>query len=320
MISFIAMKIRPFKVKPIKPELTFLISESLSLLNSEEFPDANAIHDIRVNMKRSRASLKLISSQLEKFPVNRDICSLREVGRKMCSWRENTVLRKTLKELKKEEPVIFSALAANERITLILKKPATRPVRSEMLKKEFEEIAQILTLTRYRIRFLPVSKLEPGLLMKTLDNTYKVLTDVYITCRNNPKPEKLHEFRKRAKDFLYQLAFFRPLNPSLIKTIGKRLEIITGELGRFNDLAQLVRALEYSFSSANNLPAMDDLILVIRAKQDSCLSKVWPLAYKLFRPGNTLSELLCLSSIVPDGYCDSETEPVSDSQNDSATV
>ena len=78
------------------------------MLKRDPVPDDEVIHDVRVFMKKSRAALKLVAPQLDKEYLTRDIVALREVGRKMCAWRETSVLRKNLKDLKKEFPEIFS--------------------------------------------------------------------------------------------------------------------------------------------------------------------------------------------------------------------
>ena len=99
------------------------IRESQIMLRREPVPDDEVIHDVRVIMKKARAALKLVAPQLDKEFIYERYCALREVGRKMCAWRETSVLRKNLKELKKEFPEIFSQLADNEKINSILKKP-----------------------------------------------------------------------------------------------------------------------------------------------------------------------------------------------------
>jgi CHAD domain-containing protein len=119
-----------------------------------------------------------------------------------------------------------------------------------------------------------------------------MVVDIYLTCRNYPRPDKLHEFRKKAKDFLYQLYFFRQLNPSAIKALEKKLDNLTQNLGRFNDLSQLVMALDYEYSVNKNQPALDELVIRIREKQDIYLSKIWPAAYKIFCPGQKLVNVL----------------------------
>jgi CHAD domain-containing protein len=280
------------KLKAIKPALEGYIRESQAMLKRESVPDEYMIHDVRVLMKKSRATLKLVAPQLDKESVTKDIVALREVGRKMCTWRETSVLRKNLKEVKKEFPDILSQLAENEKINSILKKPDTVPEISEVLKAELEGINELLRKTGFRIRFQSMSKIDPQMLVRELEETYRMVVDFYLICRNNPRPDKLHEFRKKAKDFLYQLSYFRALNPKSIKTLEKDLDNLTQNLGRYNDLTQLVRALDYEYSVNRYLPVMDELVIRIREKQDRYLSKIWPTAYDIFCPGQKLVNVL----------------------------
>lgn len=280
------------KLREIKPALSDFIREAQMMLKREAIPGDEAIHDIRVLMKKSRATLKLIEPQLDGEYIRRDITALREVGRKMCTWREASVLRKHLKEIKKEFPALFPQLADNEKINLLLKKQDAAATKADIQATDLKKINDLLHNTGFRIRFLTMSNMDPNLLIRQLESTYDTVVDVYLTCRNNPKPEKLHEFRKRAKDFLYQLFFFRPLNPGLIKSLEKRLDSMTQSIGRFNDLVQLIKALDYEYSVNKHIPAMDELIVKVRDKQDRYLLKAWSDASKIFHPGQKLANLL----------------------------
>ncbi len=292
------MELDYVKLKEIKPVLAGYIRESQLLLSKTAVPDDNAVHDVRVLMKKSRAALKLAAPQMDKELTDRDMVSLREVGRIMCSWRETSVHRKTLKELKKEFPEIFAALSDDETINSILKKTALMTELTDTMKEGMEEINALLNKTGYRIRFYSMNKLDPQLLIRELELTYARVTDIYLTCRNKPKPDDLHEFRKRAKDFLYQLYFFRPLNPSVVKSLEKRLDSLTLSQGRFNDLSQLVKRLDYKYFTGKNQPAMDELVIRIREKQDGYLSEIWPAAYRIFCPGQNLVNLLGFKLLV----------------------
>jgi CHAD domain-containing protein len=286
------------KLKKIKPSIAGYIRESQAMLKVEPAPDEGVIHDVRVFMKKSRAALKLVAPQLDKESVAKDIVALREVGRKMCAWRETSVLRKNLKEMKKEFPDILSQLAENEKINFIIKKPDTITEASEVLKAELEGINELLRKTGFRIRFQSMNKIDPHLLIGELEGTYRVVVDIYLICRNNPRPDKLHEFRKKAKDFLYQLSFFRALNPKTIKTLENKLDNLTQNLGRYNDLTQLVKALDYEYSVNRYIPAMDELVIRIREKQDRYLLKIWPTAYEVFCPGQKLVNVLGFKLLV----------------------
>ena len=286
------------KIKEIKPAISGYIRSSLTLLRRESVPSDRVIHDVRVLMKKSRAALKLPLPQLDREYIMRDITALREVGRKMCAWRESSVLRKELKKFQKEYPGIFSRLADNEKVSSILKEPSMNEVAHDGIVYELEEISILLSKTGFRIRFETMSRLDPGLLFRELEQTYARVVDIYLICRNNQRPEKLHEFRKRAKDFLYQLYFFRPLNPSSVKIIERKLDNLTQYLGKYNNLTQLVKALDYDYSVNRYPPALDELVVRIKEKQDRYLSEIWPKSFKLFRPGQNLITLLGFKLLV----------------------
>jgi CHAD domain-containing protein len=286
------MELDYVKLKEIKPALAGYIREAQSMLSLSPVPDEKVVHDVRVLMKKSRSVMKLIINQLDKESFDRDYNAFREVGRIMRLWRETSVHRKTLKELKKEHSKIFSMLHDNQKLEALMKKTEIQEEPSPDIKNDLEKIQDILNKAGFRVRFRVLNNVDPKLLIKELNNTYNIIVDKYLICRNDPKPANLHLFRKRTKDFLYQLYFFRPLNPSVVKALERRLDILTQNLGKYNDLAQLIKTLEYKYSGSANLPALDELIVVIREAQDRYLSKVWPSAHKIYCPGHKLVNIL----------------------------
>lgn len=292
------MELDYVKLKEIKPALAGYIRESQALLKLQDIPDEKVVHDVRVLMKKSRATLKLAANQLDPEYFNKDVAAFREVGRLMRSWRETAVHRKTLKELRKEFPEIIEKLSENVKISDLLKKSEPSKETTEEIKKGLEVINDLLKDAGFRIRFTNMNNIDPQLLIKELEVTFTRVSEIYLTCRNSPKPDNFHEFRKKTKDFLYQLWFFRPLNPSIIKLLEKRLEAMTMNLGKYNDLSQLIKALGYSYSDVTNLPEINELIIRIREKQDACLSKIWPSAFKSFCPGQKLVNVLGFKLLV----------------------
>jgi CHAD domain-containing protein len=280
------------KLKEIKPVLAGYVREAQLLLRRSPVPDEEAVHDIRVLMKKSRAVMKLISSQIDKQTFDREYAAYREVGRLMCTWREDSVHRKTLKYLKKKKSPLFSLLKDNEKLESLMKKPETIAMPPKDIRDNLEKIEDLLNKTGYRIRFQNMDNLDPKQLLEQLDKSYNIVVDKYLNSRNYTKPENLHEFRKKTKDFLYQLYFFRSLNPTTVKALEKKLDSLTQNLGKYNDLAQLVAILGYKYSGKRKSPALDELVLTIREEQDKYLSRVWPAAYKIFSPGKNLINLL----------------------------
>ena len=276
------------KLKEIKPVLTGYIRKSLVLLKQSDVPDDDAVHDIRVLMKKSRAVLRLTAKLLETDLQDKDLQSLKKVGQILSEWRDTSVHRKTLKDLKKEFPGIFSNLEGNEKIACLLQKSEVVSEPELTRNEDVEEIGDLLSKTGYRIRFHQMQKLDPHSLLEQLESSYEAVRKIYLECRNRTRPERLHEFRKRSKDLLYQLYFFRPLNPPAVKSLEKRIERITMFLGRYNDIYQLVKSIGYKYDEESNPPALDELVVKMLEKQDEYLMKVWPSAYKCFCPGTKL--------------------------------
>lgn len=280
------------KLKEIKPVLAGYIREAQLLLRRSPVPDEEAVHDIRVLMKKSRAVMKLIRSQIDKQTFDREYAAYREVGRLMCAWREDSVHRKTLKYLKKKKSQLFLILKNNEKIESLMNKPVSIAMPPKDIRDNLEKIEDLLNKTGYRIRFRNMDNLDPKQLLEQLDKSYNIVVDKYLNSRNYTKPENLHEFRKKTKDFLYQLYFFRSLNPTTVKALEKKMDLLAQNLGKYNDFAQIVTVLGYKYSGKQKSPPLDELVLTIREEQDKYLSRVWPAAYKIFSPGKNLINLL----------------------------
>jgi CHAD domain-containing protein len=286
------MELDYVKLKDIKPALQGYLNDSQLLLKRAEVPDEEAVHDIRVLMKKARGAVRLLISQVDDELFTKENFAYREIGRMLTSWRETSVHRRTLKFLKKENQDLFSRLEENEKIQGFLKKPEQEPVPDAELIQKVEQINELLGKASHRLRFYTLDKLNPQALLKELERSYIAAADCYLKCRVNPKAAAIHEFRKRSKDFLYQLYFFRPLNPSLIKELEKKLDSLTQNLGKCNDLAQIISLIDYKPGAEDNSPAISELAVVIRDKQDEYLSKAWPVAYKVFCPGQKLINVL----------------------------
>ena len=280
------------KLRDIKPALAGYIRETQALLSMQPVPDDRAVHDIRVLMKKCRAVMRLISSQIDKETFSRNYEVFRETGRVFSTWRDTSVHRKTLKELKKNHSRLFSSLHENEKLEAMMKKSLFPAEPAPEVRNDLKKVETMLNKSGFRLRFQKMDNLNPELLLKELESTFNLVVDKYLVCRNNTKPENIHVFRQKSKDFLYQLWFFRPLNPPVIKSLEKKLDAMTQNLGKFNDLAQLIVKLEYKYSGTAESAAMDELVILIREAQDRYLSRVWPAAYKIFCPGKKLINVL----------------------------
>ncbi|MCU0459581.1 MAG: CHAD domain-containing protein [Bacteroidales bacterium] len=283
------------ETKDIKATIAGYFSESLGLLAAQPLPDDEAIHDVRVLMKKHRAVVKLVRPLLDEAVYSREYIAARETGRLLASWREDAVLRKTVRSLKKDNPELFVRLRDNEKIQSLLRKPYATWDEAGIRVKTVSEVSDRLRKAQYRLRFIPLHEPDMKQLLGELEESHRVAAGAYLECRNKPGHQRLHEFRKKAKTFMYQAAFFRHLAPATVKQLEKRLNTLTQNLGRYNDLAQILILTGYRFRDAGNTDVDDELAIVIKDRQDKYLLKVWPLAYRIFAPGRKLQDILGIS-------------------------
>jgi len=280
------------RIREIKPVLSDYISKSRELLKISAVPDEDAIHDIRVLMKKSRAVLKLAGPMNSSGLQDRDLISLKRVGQIMCHWRDKSVHRKTLRGLRKDYPALFSKVGSDEKIAVLMRKPEVIAEPDKEMASGLIEIDDLLNKTFFRIRFNDMRKIETAYLLENLELSFEKVRNIYLECRNHPRPEKIHKFRKLSKDLLYQMYFFRPVNRTEIKQLEKRLERMTLNLGKYNDLQQLLAELEYKWPDEKILPALIELAIIIKGLQDQYLIKVWKDAYLCFTPGRDMQNFL----------------------------
>lgn len=279
-----------FKLVEIKPVLSWYIIEAKQMLE-QGVPDEKVIHDVRVLMKKSRASVKLLKPLMDEASFNKEYLTFRAVGRLMRKWRETSVHRKLLKDLKKRFPELFSHMKDNKKLNELLGKQIVNNEPSKEISDEIAAIVELLRKSKFRLRFQALRIDDQNLIFGELEKTFNRVSDCFLNARNYPKNINLHEFRKKIKDFLYQLYFFRPLDPRAIRNLEKRLDSLGQNLGKYNDYAVLINTLGYRYQSGENSNAVDDMIVIVKQEQDKCLLKIWPPAYRIFRPGKRLSDL-----------------------------
>jgi CHAD domain-containing protein len=258
------------------------IRKAQSLLKQSDVPDADTVHDVRVFMKKARAALKLIARRFDETEYRNLQKDLKEPGQRLRSLREASVYRRRLKSLLRKYPELKSNLAGNIIICSLLAKKDYVSSLSEGTDSLCIELIDLLDKADSVLKEQPKEKLSGEILLKELECSFKTAMNHYLVSRNRPRTRNLHEYRKKVKDLLYQLAFFRHSGIGHIKRLGKKLNKITTDLGKFNDMAQLIKKLSYKYPGTEDNPAMDQLVAIIRAKQDKCLARVLPASFKIY--------------------------------------
>lgn len=239
-------------------------------------------------MKKARAAIKLLRSIMDEDSFRREYGAFRETGRIMSSWRESTVHWKLLGDFRKRHPALFERVK-DEKVILKLLEPHDDSASSaDRIREDILKIKDILHRSSSRIRFLNLKDPDKRLLLEELERSFKLVSECYLIARHYPKDINIHEFRKKTKDLLYQLFFFRFLNPRAVMNLEKRLDQLSQDLGKYNDYAVLLGALNYKYQTDANNHALDEFAVVVRQEQDKYLMRIWPVAYRIFKPGKGL--------------------------------
>ncbi len=283
------------EAKDIKRSMAGYVAGSLKLLAMQPVPDDTAVHDVRVLMKKHRAAVRLVQPLLDEAVFRREYLAGRETGRLLALWRETAVLRKTAKSLRKDNPGLFIRLRDNLKIQELLRKPYATWEQAGERAKSVNEVTARLKKTLYRLRFLGLNDPDMHLLLGELERSHNAASAAYLACRNKPTAHLIHEFRKKSKSFMYQLVFFRHLELRKVRQLEKWLSIMTQNLGKYNDLDQIILLTGYRYGAPENSDADNELAIVVRDRQDRYLAKVWTYAYRIFAPGKKLQDILDIS-------------------------
>lgn len=280
------------RIRPIKPALSGYLKESLVLLRRSRVPDDDAIHDIRVLMKKARAAMKLLHPCIGEKAFEDEYRTYRDAARMLASWRDMSVQRKTLRSVRKSNRKLFRRLEGYKPLDEIMKWENQSSEENMEIIRNIDEVETLLRKAWYRLRFMTIGEPDAALLYDQLNKSYMSAAALCMECRINTRPQKVHELRKRIKDFLYQIYFFRPVNPAAVKSTEKRLDIISQNLGKYNDISQIIAGLNYKYGNPGNPPELDELVALLKGIQDRYLADVWSSAFKVFKPGQKLQALL----------------------------
>lgn len=272
----------------LKPVLCGYITDARSMIHPGKLPGQIVVHDVRVLMKKARAAIKLVRSNIDEASFRREYSAFRETGRIMSTWRESAVHRKLLRDFRKRHPALFSRVKDEDVIRQLLETHDDPASSVEKIREDLLKIMDILHRSSSRLRFLNMKVTDQRLLLDELERSFSLVSDCWLNARHNPKDVNIHEFRKKTKDLLYQLFFFRPLNPKAVRSLEKSLDQLAQNLGKYNDYAVLLRTLDYKYQTDSNNPALDEFAVIVRQEQDGYLFRIWPAAYRIFKPGKSL--------------------------------
>jgi len=201
-----------------------------------------SIHEIRKELKRVRATLRLLRACLGNTDYRWDNTLVREASHPLTPMRDAEVLLEAFRRwgLPKDADQPGKALS---RLDSALSEDHHRAQR-RLTAAELEHAAAVLTAIRGRAAVLTRRRLarkSPG---GALKRAYQAGRSAFARARARHTDERLHEWRKQTQYFANQLEVLLPLGlPRRFAKGRKRAARLADYLGEDHDLALLTRRI-----------------------------------------------------------------------------
>ncbi len=264
----------------LRKVLQSVIGSSEAMIPATGFPGPDEVHDIRVNMKKCRAILKLLRASPDSGFYCRENSSLRYISSLFSTSRENEVLKKTLRMLSKNYPEIFTD---NFSDTICGMSYADHNMKfgDTIAFAVTSEARELLRRSWYRIGFISLNTVTRDVLLDGLYDSFLRAERAFILARSTSIAADLHEFRKRSKDLLYQVRFFSDYNPGHFEEVHSNLDEICSILGKCNDLSVALSIFQ-TYRLRAGEKKTDKAMKTIMEERSLLAEKVFPMADKFF--------------------------------------
>jgi CHAD domain-containing protein len=197
-----------------------------------------SLHEARKNLKKVRATLRLLRGRLGKRIYRRENRGFREAGRALSPQRDAEVLLKTLEKFRRCHG-LGSAKAGLRKLDKTLLGQRRQAFETQSHDKNLEPA---LKGARRRTRGWPLKKLSWTDLRDGLESSFRRARKARKIASRTRADEDLHEWRKRVKDLWYQLRVVEPLCSKAIAGLAEEMKLLSERLGDDHDLMMLEAA------------------------------------------------------------------------------
>jgi CHAD domain-containing protein len=202
-------------------------------------PDADAVHDLRVAIRRCRS----VASVMEEVDPDAAWPAMRKVGRKLFrglgALRDAQVMDEWVKKLAPEtDPVRTHLQASFESSEPNLRESALR-VAAKFDQKSWKHLERALG---HRVRLVPIGSLAAECL--TLER-FESAKELHAKALRTEKPKPWHALRIGLKRFRYTVESLLPEHYTAWNNNLKRVQDILGEIHDLDVLAELVKKSDF---------------------------------------------------------------------------
>ncbi len=196
-----------------------------------------AIHEARKSVKKIRAVLRLLRSEMGGKYGSRNR-KLQAAGRKLSQLRDATVMLDVFDNLIRKYPGELSVRSAAtiRRRLAARKKRIDREAKTSRL---VEDVRAILKACGKRAEKWPLRRDGFPAVASGIETTYRRASEAMKVAREHPSPENFHEWRKRVQDHWYQTRLLSNLCGESIRAYARNLKKLQTCLGEDHNLEVL---------------------------------------------------------------------------------
>ncbi len=210
------------------------LDQTLGRLGKRSRSDG-AVHDIRKELKRARAALRMLRECIGVVQYRRDNALIRDAARPLTPSRDAKVLLQTLARLQPKKGADGRGFALRLRK---LFEERRRLARRQLRPADLLAAARVLRGIRRRAAALPDSRLRASK-SRGLEHAFKKARSAFAVAKREGTDDKLHEWRKQTKYFANQLEMLLPSGRKLFDTSHRQATLLADCLGEDHDLAIL---------------------------------------------------------------------------------
>jgi CHAD domain-containing protein len=240
------------------------------------------VHTIRKELKRVRASLRLLRDALGIAEYRRLNRAIRDAARPLATMRDAKVLLQALEKIV-EKAGESSRLPISDELRHALRQELFLN-RAQLKAADVAAIRRRLNAIKRGLQGLSSNRLDQAGIDAAIKRAHKKARNAFRAVKREPSDDSLHEWRKQVKYEFNQLALLQPLKPKRIGAIVEQARKLCDHLGDDHDLAILHERMVAQSQQLNTAEAV--------ANADAMLKALKSLRTKLQRKAHRLGKLL----------------------------
>lgn len=236
------------------------------------------VHQTRKHLKKARAALRLLATEVSRERFRQEDRRLRNVGRLISNIRDAEVRLATVKQLRQGPDAPRSRNFTETEELLAFELDSFLAAFSGWQ----EEAASKLQRAQAGIADWHLHRLSRNQICRTVRKSYRKGRVALECARKKGSAKKFHELRKRAKELWYQLRLLRPLKPKVFRELSNRLKTLGENLGHAHDLCFVAERLQSIAGAGTNKRGSRALEALIDSREKDLLRAACALGERFY--------------------------------------